>query len=72
MTKYEAEREFYFYKKGTSGSFSTGLFDLIGRADTGNRYLLSVGFPGEVAVWERWLSSEDEQEFLNSLLEGSN
>lgn len=49
-----AELEFMFFMKGTSGSFKTNLFKTIMSADNTNQKKLSLGFPDEVEVVRRY------------------
>lgn len=60
----EAVREFYYYQRGTAGSFHTTLFDCIMRADLANTVLLSLGFPHEVLAVKYWRQAEDADEFF--------
>ena len=50
----QAELEFMFFMKGTSGSFMTNLFKTIISADMSNQSKLSMGFPNEVEVVRRY------------------
>lgn len=50
----QAELEFMFFMKGTSGSFMTNLFKTIMSADISNQSKLSMGFPNEVEVVRRY------------------
>jgi hypothetical protein len=50
----QAELEFMFFVKGTSGSFMTNLFKTIMSADMSNQSKLSMGFPNEVEVVRRY------------------
>ena len=50
----QAELEFMFFMKGTSGSFKTNLFKTIMSADMENQFKLSLGFPNEVEVVRRY------------------
>jgi hypothetical protein len=50
----QAELEFMFFMKGTSGSFMTNLFKTIMSADMSNQSKLSMGFPNEVEVVRRY------------------
>jgi len=61
-----AELEFYFFMRGTSGSFHTNLFKTIMSADFGNQYKLSFGFPDEVTVVQKY---QNEPGYWQSLLE---
>jgi hypothetical protein len=54
----QAELEFMFFVKGTSGSFMTNLFKTIMSADMGNQMKLSLGFPNEVEVVRRYQLEE--------------
>ena len=50
----QAELEFVFFMRGTSGSFMTNLFKTIMSADMSNQSKLSMGFPNEVEVVRRY------------------
>jgi hypothetical protein len=54
----QAELEFVFFMRGTSGSFMTNLFKTIMSADMGNQIKLSSGFPNEVEVVRRYQLEE--------------
>ena len=54
----QAELEFVFFMRGTSGSFMTNLFKTIMSADMGNQIKLSLGFPNEVEVVHRYQNEE--------------
>jgi hypothetical protein len=54
----QAELEFMFFMKGTSGSFMTNLFKTIMSADIQNQTKLSLGFPNEVEVVRRYKNEE--------------
>jgi len=54
----QAELEFMFFMKGTSGSFMTNLFKTIMSADLENMRKLSLGFPNEVEVVYRYQNEE--------------
>lgn len=54
----QAELEFMFFMKGTSGSFMTNLFKTIMSADISNQSKLSMGFPNEVEVVRRYQLEE--------------
>ena len=54
----QAELEFVFFMRGTSGSFMTNLFKTIMSADMGNQIKLSLGFPNEVEVVRRYQLEE--------------
>jgi hypothetical protein len=54
----QAELEFVFFMRGTSGSFMTNLFKTIMSADMGNQIKLSLGFPDEVEVVRRYQLEE--------------
>jgi hypothetical protein len=41
----QEELEFMYYKKGTAGSFRTGLYDLFFRGDMFNQMKLESAFP---------------------------
>lgn len=54
----KAEREFMYYYTGRAGSFMMALFDAIQKADSVNQAKLSLGFPEEVRVAQRFRSEE--------------
>ena len=54
----KAERDFMYYRTGRAGSFTMALFDAIQRADSVNQAKLSLGFPEEVRVSQRFRSEE--------------
>lgn len=54
----QAELEFMFFMKGTSGSFMTNLFKVIMSADIQNQMKLSLGFPNEVEVVRKYRNEE--------------
>jgi len=54
----QAELEFMFFMKGTSGSFMTNLFKTIMSADLENMRKLSLGFPNEVEVVRRYKNED--------------
>ena len=54
----QAELEFVFFMRGTSGSFMTNLFKTIMSADMSNQFKLSMGFPNEVEVVRRYQLEE--------------
>ena len=54
----QADLEFVFFMRGTSGSFMTNLFKTIMSADMSNQSKLSMGFPNEVEVVRRYQLEE--------------
>ena len=54
----QAELEFVYFMKGTSGSFMTNLFKTIMSADLENMRKLSLGFPNEVDVVHRYQNED--------------
>jgi hypothetical protein len=50
----QAEKDFCFYKSGTSGGFKTRLIETIFAADDDNRAKLAQGFPELVEVVNRY------------------
>jgi hypothetical protein len=54
----QAELEFMFFMRGTSGSFMTNLFKTIMSADIQNQMKLSLGFPNEVEVVRRYRNED--------------
>ena len=65
-----AEREFYFFMKGTSGSFHTNLFKAIMSADFGNQYKLAFGFPDEVTVVQKYQKEDGYWQSLERRMNG--
>jgi hypothetical protein len=66
----EVEREFYFFMKGTSGSFHTNLFKAIMSADFGNQYRLAFGFPDEVTVVQKYQKEDGYWQSLQDRMDG--
>jgi hypothetical protein len=62
----QAELEFVYFMRGTSGSFRANLFTTIFSADTENLKKLSLGFPNEVEVVRRY---RNEEGYWQKLLE---
>ena len=54
----QAELEFVYFMKETSGSFMTNLFKTIMSADIQNQFKLSLGFPNEVEVVRRYKNED--------------
>jgi len=54
----QAEIEFLYFMRGTSGSFMTNLFNTIMSADIQNQMTLSLGFPNEVEVVRRYRNED--------------
>lgn len=54
----QAEIEFLYFMRGTSGSFMTNLFKTIMSSDIMNEKKLSLGFPNEVEVVRRYRNEE--------------
>lgn len=54
----KAERDFMYYYMDRAGSFTMSLFDAIQKADSVNQAKLSLGFPEEVRVAQRFRSEE--------------
>jgi hypothetical protein len=65
----QAELEFVFFMRGTSGSFMTNLFKTIMSADMGNQIKLSLGFPNEVEVVRRYQNEDGYWQELQKRLE---
>ena len=59
-----AEMELFFFLNGTSGSFSSALFDAIFKADPENRSKLKKGFPSEVQAVSRYVGEDGYWEDL--------
>jgi hypothetical protein len=62
----QAELEFMFFMKGTSGSFMTNLFKTIMCSDMDNQTKLSLGFPNEVEVVRRYKNEDGYWQQLQS------
>ena len=60
----DVEELFYYYIKGTAGSFTTNLFKTIQVADVGNRIKIGMGFPEHVEVWYKYRTEEGYWEDL--------
>ena len=54
----QAELDFLYFMRGTSGSFMTNLFNTIMSADIQNQFKLSLGFPNEVEVVRRYRNED--------------
>jgi len=54
----QAELDFLYFMRGTSGSFMTNLFNTIMSADIQNQFKLSLGFPNEVEVVRRYKNED--------------
>lgn len=65
----ETELEFIYFIRGTSGSFSANLFNTIFSADIENLRRLSLGFPNEVEVVNRFRNEEGYWQKLQKRLE---
>ena len=63
----KAERDFMYYRTGRAGSFTMALFDAIQKADSVNQAKLSLGFPEEVRVAQRFRSEEGYFEYLEKV-----
>jgi hypothetical protein len=63
------ELEFIYYKKGTAGSFRTGLYDLFFKGDSINQFKLETIYP-ELRVLRRYSTEagywEDLQKRFNN------
>jgi hypothetical protein len=62
----KTELEFVYFMRGTSGSFRANLFNTIFSADIENLNKLSLGFPNEVEVVNRY---RNEEGYWQKLLE---
>lgn len=51
-----------YYRAGTLGSFSTGLMDLIGKADVENRVKLAVVYPEYLHAHMIWFNGDDQDD----------
>lgn len=61
-------RELYFWKNGTAGSFTSCLFELIGKADLHNKELISKSFPNVVKAYDLWYHAPSEEQFFKLFL----
>lgn len=59
----EARLEVYFWQWGAASGFYSQLFNLIGKADEGNRERIRSGFPLEVQAWEQWFRVGQDEFF---------
>lgn len=50
----------YCWKFSNTNCFSNMLFDLLCKADLGNRRLIAKGFPDHVKAFEMWLECGDQ------------
>lgn len=66
----EAELELYFWQMSKAGSFTTALFECIGKADIFNRAKLYTAFPDEVDVYKRYESVPGYWANLKDRIEG--
>ena len=62
----QSELEFIYFMRAASGSFSTNLFKTIFNADIENLRKLSLGFPNEVEIVNRY---RNEEGYWHKLLE---
>jgi hypothetical protein len=53
-----AELEFVYFMRGIAGSFTTNLFTLIMNSDIENQKRLSLSFPNEVNVVNKYRNEE--------------
>lgn len=65
----KGERFVYEAVTGMAGGFKTKLFELICKADLGNRSKLQLGFPEEVAATNRYLHEAGYWESILNKLE---
>ena len=65
----QAELEFVYFMRGTSGSFRTNLFNTIFSSDIENLKKLSLGFPNEVEVVNRYRNEEGYWQKLSKKLD---
>jgi hypothetical protein len=56
--------ELFLWQYARSDSFTSMLFDLIGKADEHNRRRIWVAFPKAVFAWECWYFSGDPEKFF--------
>jgi len=59
-----ARFELYRCQNGNGGSFDRMLYDLITKANLGNRHKIAMAFPLEVKVWEEWTTSDSPDKYL--------
>lgn len=70
ITQTNRKAEFARYKKGCSGTFTTWLLDAWGVADSNNQYRLSVSFPELAKAIKEYNESDNQKEYIESLLKG--
>lgn len=63
LTKAAFDLKLWCNHGGTN--FTSKLFDLIAKADVGNKNKLRLGFPNEVFIFEEYIRSKDEKTFFN-------
>ena len=68
----KAEEEFYFCQYGVGGGFMTNLFNTIMKADSNNQAKLSLGFPEEVRVVQRYQLEEGYWESIQKAMNTTN
>ena len=61
-----ARFEFYLHHHHRTWHFSSMLYDLIAKADIGNRHKIAMAFPLEVKIWEEWKTSDNPDKYLEA------
>ena len=61
----EALNSIYFWQYDNSNSFGDFLFMMFQKADTQNRFRLSLAFPAQSAVFQAWYNWPTQAEFFS-------
>lgn len=61
------EKEWAYYKAGTSGSFATALCRAYELADLKNRHRLELAYPRLFGAAKAWMYSDNPDDFLKKL-----
>lgn len=68
MTLEEADREVYYWVKGTAGSFMSALLAAFFKADKDNYLRLAQAFPEIAVAFRSWM--RDGEEFMKRVKRG--
>lgn len=68
MTLEEADREVYYWVRGSAGSFMSALLAAFYKADKDNYLQLAQGFPEIAVAYQSWM--RDEEEFMKRVERG--
>ena len=68
MTLEEADKEVYYWAKGSAGSFMSALLAAFAKADKNNFLRLAQGFPEIAVVYLDWM--ENGEEFMKRVERG--